>query len=191
MFMWTWQRAGRFRHQNYVSFPATAAGNLACGREVVLKLQRPLFSLIAFCATAVLITALGLVVLFAGGSAVLALAHTWGNPPDVVSASTQSTTSAPAEENADAADAANTIIFSGVVSDDHCGPRHDMGSGRSPAECARLCVRNGGHYVIISGDKVYNLAGRDDLTAVAGERVTITGSLTGDTIKVKTITRNE
>lgn len=158
-----------------------------------MKLQRPLFSLITFCASAALITALALVVLFAGGSAVLAVAHTWGHADaDVVSAaSTQSATIAPGDENANTADAANAIIFSGVVSDDHCGPRHDMGSGRSPAECTRLCVRNGGRYVIVSGEKLYNLTGRDDLTAVAGERVTITGSLTGDTIKIKSLSRDE
>lgn len=171
---------------------ATAAGNSVLRPGGELKLQRRLFSLITFCASAALITALALVVLFAGGSAALAVARTWGQADaDVVSASTQNITVAPGDENPNTADAANTIIFSGVISDDHCGARHDMGSGRSPAECTRLCVRNGGHYVILSGDKVYNLAGRDDLTAVAGERVTITGSLTGDTMEIKTITRDE
>jgi hypothetical protein len=155
-----------------------------------LKTHHRLLSLITFCATAALTTALGLVVLFAGATAVLAIAHTWSKPDaEIVNASTQS---APvADENANTADAANTIIFSGVISDDHCGPRHDMGSGKSPAECTRMCVRNGGQYVILSGDKIYKLTGRDDLTMVAGERVTISGSLTGDTIKIKTLTRGE
>lgn len=152
-----------------------------------MKPGRSLFSLITFCATSVLATALGLVLLFASVTAVLAIAGTLrnGNDVDAVSASTQ--VAADSDANSASMDDPNPIIFQGVISDDHCGPRHDMGSGRSPAECARMCVREGGQYVIVGGDKTYRLTGREDLMMLAGERVTVTGSLSGNTIKIKTI----
>jgi hypothetical protein len=74
--------------------------------------------------------------------------------------------------------------FSGVITDSHCGPRH-MDSKSSASECTTLCVRNGSRYTIVDGDKNYRLAG--NLTKVgqlAGQRVRLTGVLTGETINV-------
>jgi hypothetical protein len=157
-----------------------------------VKPGRSLLSLITFCATSVLVTTLGLILLFASVTGVLAIARTLGsgNDVDAVSASTQTPADSDASSES-ALDTANPIVFQGVISDDHCGPRHDMGSGRSPAECARMCVREGQQYIVVSGDKSYRLTGRDDLTVLAGERVTVTGSLTGDTIKIKSITAEQ
>lgn len=153
-----------------------------------MKPQRPLLSLIAFCTASVLIASLGFVLIFAGATVVLAFAHTWsGARIEAAGAAPQSSVDPPRQDTA--VDAQNAIIFEGVITDDHCRARHDMGSGKSPAECTRLCTREGGQYVIINGNKMYRLAGRDDLTVVAGERVTITGSLTGDTIKIQSIDR--
>lgn len=153
-----------------------------------MKPGRSLSSLIALCTASVLITALGLVVLFAGATVVLALAHTLGaGTIDAVSASTETFSDA----TDSAVDNSNTIIFDGVLTDDQCGPRHDMGSSQSPAECAQTCVRNGGHYVVVSGDKRYKLTGREDLAMLAGARVTVAGTLTGDTIKITSITADK
>jgi hypothetical protein len=154
-----------------------------------LEVRRSLLSLIGFCAVSVLVTAIGLVMLFAGATVLLAVAHTLQTMPDdsVVSASTQAVT--PAERSA--VDSSNSITFSGVISDDHCGAKHDMGSGKSAGECARTCVRGGQHFEIVNGDKAYLLTGRDDLTVLAGERVTVTGTLTGNTIKISSISSEE
>lgn len=78
--------------------------------------------------------------------------------------------------------------FSGVVTDSECAARHAKESGLSPAECTRACVRDGAKYVLVDGDKIYNL-GADpvNLSKVAGQRVRITGSLFGDTIRVNSI----
>jgi hypothetical protein len=157
--------------------------------EGQLKLRRSLFSVISLCTASALVTALGLVVVFASVTVLLTVAHTLTNPhADVVSASTEVEASSINDETNSAINTSNAIIFDGVISDDHCGPKHDMGSGKSPSECAQACVRDGGFWVIINGDKKYKLAGRDDLYILAGEKVTVTGSLTGDTIKVNTIT---
>lgn len=74
--------------------------------------------------------------------------------------------------------------FSGVITDSHCGPRH-MDSKSSALECARLCVQNGSRYIIVDGDKNYELAGNPALFGqFAGQRVQLTGVLSGGTIKV-------
>lgn len=152
-----------------------------------MKPYRPLLSLVAFCTASVLIASLGFVVIFAGATVALTFAQTWSGARIEVAGTAQASTDPPGQDTA--VDAQNAIIFEGVISDDHCQARHDMGSGKSPAECTRICTREGGHYVVINGNKMYRLAGRDDLTMLAGERVTVTGSLTGDTIKIQSINR--
>lgn len=153
-----------------------------------MRPHRPLLKLVAFCTASVLIASLGFVLVFAGATVVLAFARTWsGRAIEAAGASSQASTDPQAKDSP--VDAQNAIIFAGVISDDHCQARHDMGSGKSPAECTRLCTREGGQYVIVNGNRMYRLTGRDDLTMVAGERVTVTGSLTGDTIKIPSLTR--
>jgi hypothetical protein len=75
--------------------------------------------------------------------------------------------------------------FAGLITDDHCGARHEMDSGMSPAECTKMCVRKGSRYVLVKGSKTYALAGDESkLEGLAGQRATIVGALTGHTIKV-------
>jgi len=173
---------GRLCTQPACSITALVRG-LNWGGDV--KQRRPLLSLIAFCTTSVLVTSLAFVLIFAGATVILAFARTLGSAGEPLRAATQMTTET--QPNDVAVDSANAIIFEGVISDDHCKARHDMGSGKSPAECTQLCTREGADYVIINGGQMYRLTGRDDLAILAGERVTVTGVRTGDTIKVKAI----
>ena len=143
-----------------------------------MELRRSILSLMSLCAVAVLITALGLVTLFAGATVVFAIGHRSGGVDDV---------GAPTMSFDDTAADSAGFAFSGVITDDRCVTRHDMGSNLSAAECSRMCVNHGGNYVIVSGDKKYYLAGRQDLAMLAGERVTVTGTLTGNTIHIKSI----
>jgi hypothetical protein len=77
--------------------------------------------------------------------------------------------------------------FSGIISDAHCGPRH-MDSTKSAAECARMCVRNGSRYVMVNGDKTYELTGPpQQFEEFAGQRVKLIGVLSGDAIKVSSV----
>ena len=77
--------------------------------------------------------------------------------------------------------------FSGVITDAHCGAKHKL-ADKSPAECTRICVKNGSTYVLVNGDKMYALHGDIvELNRVAGERVTITGSLAGNRINITSI----
>ena len=134
-----------------------------------------------------MIVALAFTVLLASVTVAFAVARTVG------AASPSHPATAPQGELSPTAieeEPANSIIdsFSGLVTDDHCGPRHDMGSGKSSADCARACVRNGAKFSLVDGDKNYSLDGdSQDLEKVSGLRVTLKGSLQGDTITVHSV----
>ena len=81
-----------------------------------------------------------------------------------------------------------TQAFSGVITDDHCGARHDMHSNKSPAECIQACLGRGATYILVDGDKSYRLEGNaDQLARFSGTRVTLTGSLERNRINVSSV----
>lgn len=137
------------------------------------KQNRSWLALVTFCATTALATALGLAILFA--SATLAFA---------VAQSLKSSASKPTSK----ADVASGKPFAGVITDSICGARHASDSGKSPAECARVCVRKGANYTLVDGNKIYTLDGSAaDLDKLAGQRVSVAGTLGGNTITVSSV----
>jgi hypothetical protein len=125
------------------------------------------FGLITFCGLLTLAASLGLATVFAGGAAAFAAA---GAEP------VQQTNGA-AEQS-----------FSGMITDSQCGARHEQSSGKRPADCARMCVRNGSKYMLVNGDQKNILEGNEAaLDHLAGQRVTVTGTLNGNTIKVSSV----
>jgi hypothetical protein len=84
-------------------------------------------------------------------------------------------------------DKAKPNSWSGVVSDSNCGAKHV--SEGNPAECTRACIQKGASYALVSGETVYVLKGGDAATLdkLAGERVTVSGSLDGNTIEVASV----
>jgi hypothetical protein len=75
--------------------------------------------------------------------------------------------------------------YTGVVSDTMCGASH---MGKDPAACTRACVQRGSDYALVVGEKVYTLKGdKDELYKLAGQKVTVKGKLTGDTIEATSI----
>jgi hypothetical protein len=77
--------------------------------------------------------------------------------------------------------------FSGTISDAMCGAQHMM-KNATPAECTRECVKRGSEYALVSGTKVYTLKGdKTQLDKFAGQKVTIKGEASGDTINVKSV----
>lgn len=116
----------------------------------IVKKNRLSFSLIAFCTVTVLAAALGLSALFAATAAAFAGG---GNP----------VLSADDPVNPETTEAVNTPggkTYVGMITDDHCGARHEMKSGLDPSECARMCVRNGSKYALVDGDRRYTLDGK-------------------------------
>lgn len=77
--------------------------------------------------------------------------------------------------------------LTGVVSDSMCGAHH-MAKDKSPAECTRMCVKQGQKYALIVGEKVYTLEGHEaEMNKLAGKKSTVKGSVTGETITVQSV----
>lgn len=84
---------------------------------------------------------------------------------------------------------AATQTFTGTITDTMCGKKH-MSAGKSDADCTRECMKLKGDwtYGLVVGSSVYHLAGDNkQFATVAGQRVTVAGEVTGDTISVRTI----
>ena len=148
-----------------------------------MRTHRSWFALVTFCATTAVVVALGMAIFFASVTVAFAVARTVSPVVDdhithpTVTASSAQPQASPVGES-----------FTGLVTDDHCGARHDMGSDKSPSECAKACVRNGAKYALIDGDRTYSLEGNsEELAHAAGLRVTIVGWLEGNTIEVNSI----
>jgi|SRR5215469_15531909 len=86
------------------------------------------------------------------------------------------------------AQSSGPTTLTGMVSDSMCGAHH-MAKDKTPAECARMCIKQGMKYALVAGNKVYTLEGHEsELDKLAGQRVTVAGKLTGDTLAVSSVT---
>ena len=139
-----------------------------------MKIQKGTWlGLLTFCSLMTLAASLGLAGLFAGGAAAFA-------------------TSGGEQGQVQKSDPVALQSFSGMITDSQCGARHDQSSGKRSAECARMCVRNGSKYVLVNGDQKNILEGNEAaLDHLAGQRVTVKGTLAGDTIKVSSVSAVE
>ena len=82
--------------------------------------------------------------------------------------------------------AANTTL-TGVITDDMCGAKHMM-PGKSNAECTRACVKHGAKFAVVANGQVYVLAGKStEVSALAGQKATISGDLKDNTLTVNSI----
>jgi hypothetical protein len=84
---------------------------------------------------------------------------------------------------------AHKQTFIGEVGDAMCGNKHMEGT---PAECTRTCVSKGSKFALVVDEKVYildtaNQTFLSTLNKQAGQKVTVTGTLNGDTIEVSSV----
>ena len=136
-----------------------------------MKHNRIWLELVTVCAIAALMLALGFALL--GVSAAVALAQAPHFPQIPV-------------DKYQAAAAEQT--FSGVVTDSMCGAKHNTTMDQSAAVCTKMCLKKGASFALVDGDKLYKLNGGEGyLDKFAGERVKISGTLNGDTIKVMAV----
>ena len=79
-----------------------------------------------------------------------------------------------------------TETLTGTVSDSMCGMKH---SGSAPKKCMEECIKNMGmKYSLVVGDKVYTLEGKEEeIGKLSGDKITVTGTVQGTTIKVATV----
>jgi|ERR1051326_3424381 len=75
--------------------------------------------------------------------------------------------------------------LTGYIVDEKCSGNKAMWSNEA---CAEKCIKGGSAAVFVSEDgKVYKIDNQDQVTAHAGHKVTISGTVTGDTIKVDNV----
>ena len=83
--------------------------------------------------------------------------------------------------------------WTGQISDSLCKSKHEEaaeGQGKmADHDCTVSCVRGGSKYVLLVDGKVLQIANQDqkDLQTLAGQPVTVTGELKGDTITIAAI----
>jgi len=83
------------------------------------------------------------------------------------------------------AQSAQTI--NGFISEDQCGASHAAPTA-SATKCVKGCIARGAAPVLVSEGKVYKLKGEDAAVKnLAGQNVTIKGTVDGDTITVTTV----
>ena len=77
--------------------------------------------------------------------------------------------------------------LTGVVSDAMCGQTHMM-KDKPAAECLRYCVKQGTKYALVAGKTVYSLEGHEtELDKYAAQKVTVKGTLKGETLSVESV----
>jgi hypothetical protein len=77
--------------------------------------------------------------------------------------------------------------FVGSIGDSMCGAKHMM-AGESDKDCTLECVKGGSTYILIDpSGKIYQLSDQKTPEQFAGAKVTVTGTLKGDTISVASI----
>lgn len=95
----------------------------------------------------------------------------------------QSTDPAPSTQSAQP-----SATYEGVITDTHCVAKHSVKIAASAGDCTRVCVHSGEHFALVDGDKLYTLEGEPEaLKRVAGERVSVIGTLNGTTISVTAV----
>ena len=85
---------------------------------------------------------------------------------------------------------AATMTMKGTISDSMCGASHAKMIAAHPKltdrACTLACVKAGAKYVFVSGGKVYQITNQNDpgLAKNAGESVSLTADVNGDTVTV-------
>ena len=75
--------------------------------------------------------------------------------------------------------------WSGTIMDTKCSSNKAM---KDNAACAAKCIKGGDPAVLVTSDgTVYKIADQDKVVAHAGHKVTISGTMDGDTIKVDSV----
>ena len=87
--------------------------------------------------------------------------------------------------------AAQQQSLTGVITDSMCDATH-MAKDKTPAECTQMCVKDGMKYSLAAEKKVYTLEGHEaELAKLAGQKVTVKGTLKGDTLSVQEVTASK
>jgi hypothetical protein len=79
-------------------------------------------------------------------------------------------------------------VFDGMVTCSRCGAKHSPALQRPATVCVRVCVHGGASFALVSADSSYVLRGDSQLLKpFAGERARVVGTLSGNTILVRSV----
>ena len=76
--------------------------------------------------------------------------------------------------------------LTGTISDEHCGAKH-VAASDADAACVKKCMAGGAAAVFIAGDKVYKIENQEAAKGFEGQKVSLDGKMTGDSIHIDTI----
>src|SRR6266481_3259617 len=77
--------------------------------------------------------------------------------------------------------------LTGTLTDSMCGTSH-MAKDKTPAECTRMCVKDGMKYALAVDKKLYTLEGHEaELAKLAGQKVTVKGTTNDGTVTVQSV----
>ncbi len=76
--------------------------------------------------------------------------------------------------------------WTGYISDSHCGAK---GNNDGHSDCAKKCIKGGALPVLVVGDKVYTISDPKKVSKYIGQKVTVTGTLTGDEIAIDKVSK--
>lgn len=74
--------------------------------------------------------------------------------------------------------------YKGYISDEKCGAKHAKDHN---GKCVEGCVKGGAAPVFVTKGKVYKIDDASKVQDHLGHEVTITGELSGDTVKVESV----
>lgn len=77
--------------------------------------------------------------------------------------------------------------FTGTVTDSMCGTDHKAMNVKPDEKCVNECVKMGAKYALYDGKNTYTLSDQKSAAKFAAKKVTVSGTLKGDTIQVASI----
>lgn len=79
-------------------------------------------------------------------------------------------------------------IVEGMLTCSRCQARHSASLGKNAADCVRACAHMGAGFMLLDGEKVYQLEGDPNVfKQLAARRVQVVGAIQGDTIRVSSM----
>jgi len=84
---------------------------------------------------------------------------------------------------------ASAATYTGTITDDMCLKDHSTMKMGNDAKCVTECVKTmNGKYVLYDGKTAYVLSDQKAPAKFAGQKVTVSGTVSGKTLKVDSIT---
>ncbi|HZK65655.1 MAG TPA: hypothetical protein VFC34_16050 [Puia sp.] len=76
--------------------------------------------------------------------------------------------------------------WTGYISDSHCGAD---GAKEGHVACAKKCIKEGSVAVLVVDGKVYSITNPKKVSKYLGQKVTVTGTMTGDAIDIAKVSK--